>query len=513
MRKQFLIPLLLLGLAASVRADVSGHTFFSVRPVFQTTFPEKVTLFRNDRAKAREDGWMGAMQAVVFGGRSTKSRDLAKFFLPFGKDSLIFAELAAPGVGAPPAGNPYGRDVVAENFNIATASDSFKSQVSFRPRQTFVGAGFDWIQYIGWGCEPCDKRWWFEVSFPVVNVKNDMRLTETILNQGTPFSVNAGNLNTSVAEAFTGVKGLAIGTGNAVTGSGWQFGKIDGSRNRTGVADVELKLGYDWICCDDYHAYSYVGLVVPTGNKPKGEYVFEPIVGNNRHFGVMWGTAFGFEWWRSCDGDKALNWEFELNGRYLFRNTQTRSFDLYNKQWSRYQVVYRNFADAASQAAFEGINVFTQRVRVKPRFSMDLNSGFVFTACRFEGELGFNFWARQGETAKLKDPFPTTISLAAIPLAAATISRAITIREQFTGALPAVVVAAEYATNAIQEQDINFESVAHPCAISHTAYGSMGYTFDWCWPIFVGVGGSYEFSALNTALNRWMVWGKIGVSI
>ncbi|MBI2775611.1 hypothetical protein HYX58_06395 [Candidatus Dependentiae bacterium] len=533
MRKQFLIPLLLLGVTVSAVADFTSHTFFSIRPPFQSAFPEKTTLFRNMRAKAKEDGWMGAMQAVVFGGRSTKGKKLAKFFLPGGThasgavNELIFAEQdGATGIngggGTPPAVNPFFRDVNATNFNIQTADNNFASRVSFNPRQTYVGGGFDWIQYFGWNCDPCDKRWWFEISFPVLNVKNDMRLTETILTQGAALS-SAVNFN--VEQAFSGNTGtgkpFAKGVTGIVTGSGFNFGKIDGSRSKTGVADVEIKLGYDWLCEETCYAYGYVGVVIPTGNKPKGEYVFEPIIGNNHHFGVMWGGALGFELWRGCDGDRHLMWNLETNGRYLFRNTQTRSFDLYNKQWSRYSLVYTSAADAASLAPIEGIDLFTQKMRVNPRWTFDMNSALTFDVCRWELEAGYNMWARQCEKVSLKTPWANgTValvgfdSLSGAPVAA--INRAVTIRETFAGSnIVAPALAADYANNSIQAGDINLESAAAPCALSHTIYGSAGYNFDMCgcWPIFAGLGGSYEFGSCNSVLQRWMVWGKIGVSI
>ena len=50
--------------------DATGQTFFYARPQFQDAMPEKISLFRNDRALARECGWGGAFQAVVFGGRT-----------------------------------------------------------------------------------------------------------------------------------------------------------------------------------------------------------------------------------------------------------------------------------------------------------------------------------------------------------------------------------------------------------------------------------------------------------
>ena len=67
---------------------------------------------------------------------------------------------------------------------------------------------------------------------------------------------------------------------------GWRFGRITPEKHKKwGVADIELKIGYNSCACDTYTMNSYVGLIVPTGTRVRARYVFEPIVGNNRHFG------------------------------------------------------------------------------------------------------------------------------------------------------------------------------------------------------------------------------------
>ncbi len=72
---------------------------------------------------------------------------------------------------------------------------------------------------------------------------------------------------------------------------------------------------------------------------------------------------------------------------------------------------------------------------------------------------------------------------------------------------------ATYPVGTITAADIDFASVANPAVISNIIYGTVGYDFDVCsYPIFAAVGGSYEFPDINTALTRWKVWGKVGVS-
>jgi hypothetical protein len=524
MRKQLKVSLLLLSAASLLQAedcDNSSHTFLWIRPPFQSHMPEKEAMWR-DRALARDCGISGAIQAVPFGGQTTQGKDIGKYFMFCNKNCLVVAEgNAFGGALVPGAGNynPNLRDVNAANFNIHTTGANFESTICFSPRQSFAGVGIDYKQYLH-RRDACEKRWWFEVSSPIEWVRNDVRLTESISNPGTVAAGAQGKVNTSMKEAFLGQKPFLnnitqpSAVGFLVTGSVWNFGKIAGSRTHTAAAEIEVKIGYDYLCEEMCHAEGYIGGLIPTGNRPKGEFVFEPIVGNNFHGGLMWGASWGWEIWCSCD--RYLHFEMATNGRYLFQNTQTRSFDVKNKPWSRYQLVYRNATEAAAQVVQEGINVFTQKVKVRPRYQKDLNTALVYSHCGFQGEIGYNFWAKTSEKVSLNTPWVpgpafANINAAGFSTDISEINRAITIKEIFDGTGATIA----YSNNArIQEQDLDLGSAATPCAISNIFYGSLGYRWDnWCWPVFVGVGGSYELASSCSAVNRFTVWGKFGVSL
>jgi hypothetical protein len=510
-RKYFKISLLLLGAVGFAQADDgisfnNSKTFFWIRPPFQSSLPEKETLWR-DRALARECGVSGAFQIVPFGGRSVKASEIAEYFMFCHKSELNVATGNLPGLPT----NPNLRDVNAADFNIAVglSNPAFQSTIKFRPRHSFAGVGFDYKQYLA-ARDACEKKWWMEISFPVLHVKNDMRLSETS-NGVAPLNAN---VNANMVEAFKGLKGYfnpSIGDGT-VTGSAWKYGKINGPRKKTGVADIELKLGYDYLCEEMCHAESYIGGLIPTGNRAEAHYVFEPIVGHGKHGGLIWGASWGWEVWNSCD--RYLHFEMATNGKYLFKNTQHRSFDVKGKPWSRYMLVYNNASDAANQAVQDGINVFTRKVEVRPRFQKDLNSAFVYTSCGFQAELGYNFWAKDAEKIKLDRPWEGTQAFAAIDDAGGSaganlINRAITIKETFEDCNVA------YGANlAIRAQDLDLQSASSPSALTHTFYGSLGYRWDdWCYPTFVGLGGSYELADDYGAISRWTIWGKFGVSI
>lgn len=505
MKARISLAIVALTCAAQVQAsgDISGRTFYQIRPEFQSARPERVGLFRQDRAKEESNRWRSSFQVVPFGGKSTRPKELGKYFMFCGKSELDVASQASFGVDI--NANPNLRDVNALHFNIGDQADQqFRSVISFRPRHSFIGGGLQWRQYLG-NCPCPDLNLWFEASTAVMHVRNDMRLEEKII---TPKNNRDARQNFCMTEAFCGEKPFFVSASafNRVVGQGWKYGKIKGKQSTTKLSDVELKLGYEWFCDDTTYLEGYFGVVVPVGNKPTAEFVFEPLVGHH-HFGIMWGKAFGMDIY--CCEDTTVRAEFEYNGRYLFSNKHLRSFDIKNKPWSRYMLV-RKSEDQFD--ATEGINVFTREMKVRPRFAHTFNAAFVMKNCDFEGEVGYNMWVRQQDKVELTNP-ETFKNIAFYGVAAdgqltGDISRAIAIGENF----PGTVVG--YTTNrTLTTDDIDFNSAAHPCALSHTLYASAGYHIDRCGrPTLVGLGASYEFSGVNTALSRWTVWGKLGMS-
>ena len=183
------------------KGDVWGHSYFSVRPYFRTAMPEKETMFR-DRALVCDDNWGGAFQAVVFGGRSTQSKQLGRFFSPCPKDELVVIQTQNIF-----SSDGKQRDVNGRHFNIdyrtEGATGKFQSTIKFRPQHSFIGVGLDYKMYIG-GCD-CDKSWWFQASAPVVHVRNKMKLTE-VVDTGETSGTAQTDTNENMIEAFKGQK-------------------------------------------------------------------------------------------------------------------------------------------------------------------------------------------------------------------------------------------------------------------------------------------------------------------
>lgn len=503
----------------SCDCDATSRTYLSVRPQFQSVDPIYLAGFRNDRLHAYEEGWEGALQVVVFGSRSTKEERLARYFLPFCKTEVVFNEEL--GEDAPSLGAALGRegDIQPTHFNIVTTQGTFKSRVSFSPKQTTFGVGFHYRQSFFCNDE-CGRGFWASVSFPIVRIKNDIGFCEEIENDGgSPNTVLLPGAVGSVREAFKQ--------------EAWLHGKIfDCPSKKTGVADVELKLGYEWLQHEPCHLESYIGIIVPTGNRVDADELFQPIVGNGRHFGVMFGSAFGANVWCSECSDRSLRIEYAIHSQYLFEKEQQRSFDLKGKPWSRYIQTYANKEQALQgqnqannpfAAVTPGINVLTQCVKVTPGFSHNMTTALVYDGCWFTGEIGYNLYARRAECVKLAQPWQEGPAIKARdgigqvnPLRDITGNFFIENATIAGGIFPVDQVGLPfYDLVVIKESDLDLVSASSPCGLSQTIYGALTMDFDsWCRrPVFVNIGGSYEFANKNNGMiNRWTIWAKGGIS-
>ncbi len=503
---------------------VSSKTYYSNIQLWEIGKPTKEIFFNTERMQEREDGWCGGFEIAGYGGQSTNSSKLNSYFMPYGKCSLNVIEGIPLGTSpwVNPADGTTNRDIEARNFNIETVNGAngedgqqYMGTITFNPKQTIAGVGFCFRQSF-WKDHRGVPTIWGEISFPVQYVKNEMNLCENVTQTGGGASDTVGLDNS-----------LHVGTMQAAFAqTNWLYGKVDNSKDLStwGVADVELRVGYNSIntdCCD---LNAYLGVVIPSGTKIdqcNAAYMFNSVIGNNHHVGILYGTHFGYELYGK--GDHMLRMELDMSSKYLFSNHQWRSFDLVGQEWSRYLEVYTdvNQATAADSAVppltvnsgTSGINVFTRRLRVSPRFATNINTALNYSYRSVDFEFGYNLFTRQAE--KVEFPrnccvdFPLTVAVKDINGTGGT-NIARTIKNDFGGS---VTTLANYAQNVIQLPELNLDSAAHPALITNTIYGGVDYNTE-CWtvPMFFGVAGMYEFCSMNSSIDRWNVLGKFGIT-
>jgi hypothetical protein len=517
MRKLVLASAALVCCTSVYAAYVTGHTFFSARPHFQTASPEYVSFFRNDLLNTL-NSYGGAGQIVIFGSQTTtdSARKTARFFLPNGcATNCLTVKEYIP--GKTQDSDPF-KDLDATHFNIRTVLGTFSSTVCFVPRQKIFGIGLSYKQRLSW-TDTHTVGFWAELSAPIERVENSIQIIEYVHNDG------GGPIRTELGlDDRPPVANLK----QAFAQPNWRYGKIANCacpRAKWGVADIELKLGYTTltypsILCPLCSLNSFVGVIFPSGTRVKSKYMFEPIVGNNHHVGIFSGTSASLEFhtseqWRVL----AL---IDMASRYYFPNKQIRSFDLVGKSFSRYCEVYSRpeYAAYAAQdklvgAGTSGINIFTQCVRVSPHFSGDVTIAMLINRicalAEFMLELGFNLYARQAETVELlkRDAILNSVGLKAVQGKGGT-NHARTIKDNY----PQSTASFDQSYLSLNNCVIDLACAAHPAVISHTLYGAVGYRWNTSCPGFVGLGGSYEFTPdkINSALERWTLWGKLGIT-
>jgi hypothetical protein len=492
MNRSLSLLFLLCGAGAMRANDVSGISYFNVRPVQadimqQNLLPDQAT----DTGRVLR---MKGIQATAFFGQSTAAEELGKYFGIGGKSELTVKE-DGPDVGVP--ASELSQDILALNFNLDTADAGFHSTIKFRPQQTFAGVGLSGRMHF----RDC---YWFQVEAPIVYVKNNMHLTETIINNGG---------GATQATGFGGLPDVST-MKDAFKQAGMLYGKIDGAQSKTGLADLTLKVGYDnpFLNRKDLFMNMFVGVVLPTGNKPKAVYMFEPIYGNGGHTAFMMGSHGEVDLGKFKQGKLWLSWN--AHTQYLFQNTQKRSFDLkLNGQWSRYLSMYetqaKRVAGTAANATF-GINLLTQDAKVTPGYSGTFDTMLSYVGSKYYGGVGYSTFIRQAEKVELAKAWQyTEASITAYDLTADDMNRFRTI-----GTAYADLDETDDALLApIAEIDIDVNSAAHPSSVSHMVHANLGYHDKTRrYPFIVEAGASYEFSRQKTALNRWALSASARVS-
>lgn len=516
--------------------NVTSHTCFFARPQFDVGTPEFLSFNKYQRWQNDQTDGGSSLQIVPFGGSSVKSAKLGGFFMPFGSNEAIvdgninFTENAL----LPQHFNIFSvhyTPAAASATGITNLSQAFFGVIKTNPRQTVTGLGFVYDQQFYWHN---DLFYFFSISSPLIRLKNNMHLEEVIANDGENIFYDVPPIVTEK----TNLDSPMFSMSKALQQDNWLYGKIDNkSRKKTALAFIQTKCGASLRYRDDFILEPFIGFTIPTGNQPNAEYIFNPVIGNGGHFGLLWGTGFELFLWQNQPESMDLTFNADLVMQYLFRTKQYRSIDLKNKPWSRYIEIYKDYnqanmafntIDVLSKAFLSspGINLLTQELYVKPGFNCALNISLAFNQtneCRgFNGEIGWNLYAKQTERVWLVHKFETQAAIkdyvgSGLTNAARNMSENQLLNEASrlnlgAAGFPADVLSV-YDYSVIREKDLNLSSATHPSFLTHTIYGIIGYHYDeFPMPVLTGLGISYEFSRTNNALDRWLMWSKLGVS-
>jgi hypothetical protein len=460
-------------------------------------------------------------------------------------------------------------DLIADNFGL---SPYFKGTVFFHP--TISNFVFDNQFFIGldpWAC-----GLYARIHAPIVHTRWSLGMSQVEESEKAdcksfPACYMGPDSSPALCKAIDALDGqFTFGEMQQP----WQFGRFKcKTQSLTRLADIDLILGYNIWQCDTYHAGFYAQLVAPTGNKPNGRSIFEPIVGNAKHWELGIGFSGHLVLWER-DADMSLAVYLEGNMTHMFKNRQMRSFDFCDRgPLSRY-LLLKEFAKDNGTLTYTGnlvpgINVATRQVDVSVPLKGDMSAKLSYRSPCFIVDLGYNFYGKLKEKIRFVSCAPTNkfyaikgtegvcgleyATVGTAPVMFGPLVNKIALNSSQSEAtiqcmaptdnptaVPVqnptdiVVTAFSRQEGPIEGPDViqAFNSVP-PVLLdvnkldkksgrmrteaTHKVFGYLGYNFyeaDWCYNPYLGIGGELEFDARacseRTALNQWGVWVKGG---
>jgi len=238
-------------------------------------------------------------------------------------------------------------DWLADYFGLPT---DYKSCVTFKPQiDTFL---VDFNMYFG--LDEWLQGMYFRIHAPVVYTRWDLNMCECIESRGENNhapgyfdptlalmgTTTVGILRENLVSDFTSfIRGCGTINDPDITFNPLCNAKMDCCRHKqAGLSDIQAALGWNFLLDECYHAGFNIRGAMPTGNRPYGEYLFEPIIGNGKHWELGVGFTGHWDFWTSCDECWCWSVFCDVNVTHLFATRQCRTFDLKCKPLSRYML-------------------------------------------------------------------------------------------------------------------------------------------------------------------------------
>lgn len=393
-------------------------------------------------------------------------------------------------------------------------------QTCFKPRIESFIADFNFFM----GLNSWAEGLFVEVQMPLVHTwwKNyctdccctdDSDCAEYFAAGGDLMDVNNSDSATVSTSLVTALQGQSVwGSVN----SGLCCGVLCcGKQSDTALADLRVRLGYDFWLSENGSLGLKLVMAAPTGTRPgsgsEGRNIWEPIAGNSAHWEVG-GGIYGKALLWDKDEDKSFSMVLDVEATHMFGSrTNHRLFDLCaNGCWSRYLLLKKFDEDGDIASLERGPNVFCQAIKTKVDVQVDATLLFNFKWNNWMVDFGYNGWYRSREKCHEFCPCiaADTYGIKGNELAT----------DNNTASTSTIKTAGDADDETVfigtDASIFNIDSALHPSTHSHAVFAHAAYTWDENeWVPAVGVGGKVEFSGRgNRAANQWSIWLKGGVS-
>ncbi len=284
---------------------------------------------------------------------------------------------------------------------------------------------------------------------------------------------------------------------------------------KTGVGDMDLIFGLDYLRGDDYNLGFNFGMVIPTSNKSHGCRVWEPMIGNGSAFGLGAGFVSSFTPWKR--EDQALEIHAVLKYRYFFRHHEVRTLGLKQKVWGQYQMVGVLNTTGVQPLA----NISTFEVEVARQNHVSTLIGGSYSNGGFTFDLGYELYAKQHDSVHIGDCCPDCICNGLVGLAGwdynscadFTLADIATCDTLIHCRGPRAGNDAYSFGSPLDCCDLDAISAETGPQLTHKIYAGAAYGVrKWEYPVLVRLGGYYEFAGSHASNGSWSIYGGAGFS-
>jgi len=334
----------------------------------------------------------------------------------------------------------------------------FDATVAFNPRITNIIADFDLYVHLN----PCMKGWYARLYVPMVHAQWDLNMCESVSKNIDESGDEVGNYPKGYFATCNIPKNKLVQTftayaAGAVPADDYQVGQeiiplqtppdyedpdhhitfqpLSAARmspfvcRKSGFADIRWEWGWNILTCNDHHFGLNIQGAVPSGKRPNPVVLFDPIIGNGRHWELGSGLTAHYVLWKNEEESCHLAGHLDVNLTYILPAREMRTFDLRNKPNSAYMLAACYRANDGV-APFETLyvngtgsdcgntpshifaleyapvaNLTTLSVRVNNDLHADLVAMLSLYTPRFTIDVGYNFWARTVENIDFTDAY------------------------------------------------------------------------------------------------------------
>lgn len=487
-----------------------GKTFFSIRPQDSNSAGRLIRMINEDHLQS----WGVKLALGLQQSFSGNHNPLAKWFLFNGTDHIT--------VGIPDDQQHF--DVDGRQLGLTTVDGSAGQigSLCLNPVLQNIIANVDaWVDLNALLC-----GLWLRTYLTIVRAKTTLgmkSITGHAAQSGNyPAGANTTNCNespiqyTSICQAFIG--DTSFGDIPAL-----QYGKFySDTMTKTALASIRFDLGYDVAKSSNGFFNCGACFIIPTGNKPNGLYIFEPVVGANGSWqlGAVMSGAYNCLY---TSERTAADVCFDATLTYVCKSKQTRVFSLKNNGAGSQYMLLKEF-DLSVGAVLAGqrvANVFAGQANIGGNVMFD--GSVMLHVEKYNGlffDIGYNLWARSKENISknvcMRNFAENTYGIKGdLPLSKVDPSSALCIGDLTTATKSTLGVSApaDVTTMVLDVCDIDFCSPLHPSVFSNKLFAACGFSNDvnQCKASMnVLLEGEIEFGQKHLALNQWALNINVG---